>query len=284
MKGITWLASYPKSGNTWLRVFLANLRAGGRAPAHINRLHTTQFAARELLDRTIGWETSELGQAEWEALRLPTQEALAAQGAEVPVKTHEAFADPRDGKPRFSRTASRGAIYVVRNPLDVAVSLSHYWGKSVDVAIAFMNDPRAELAYGPNGPQVSQLLCDWSTHVRSWMDGAGMPVCVLRYEDMLAFPEKTFEEAARAAGLSTQPADVAGAVARSGFEQLQRQEAENGFLERTTKRVFFRAGRSGEGREKLTARQVDLIIERHGEIMRRFGYLDSPGQVVARLS
>ncbi len=280
MNGITWLASYPKSGNTWLRAFLANLRAGGAAPADINFLNTGQFSSRELLDRAIGWETSELAPAEWAALRLPTQEMLAAQMPEVPMKTHEVFADPLDGRRLFSPRASRCALYVVRNPLDVAVSLSHYWGNSQDAAVAFMNDPRAELTFAPNGPQVSQLLCDWSTHVLSWVDApSDFPVCVLRYEDMLAMPEQAFGRAALAAGLSTNPEDVSRAIAHSRFDQLQRQESEKGFVERTTNRVFFRAGRSGEGREKLTARQVETIIEHHGAVMRRFGYLDSHGRL-----
>ena len=277
MSGITWLASYPKSGNTWLRVFLANLGAGQGAPADINLLNTAQFASRELLDRTIGWKTSALDTAEWAALRLPTQEVLAAQPSQVPIKTHEVFADPRDGRALFSPRASRCAIYVVRNPLDVAVSLSHYWGNSVDAAITFMNDARAELTFAPNEPQLSQLLCDWSTHVRSWADAPAPAVCVLRYEDMLAEPEQAFGRAALAAGLSANKEDVARAIEHSRFERLQRQEAEKGFVERTTNRIFFRTGRSGEGREKLTARQVDLIVERHGEIMRRFGYLDPLG-------
>ncbi|HWZ95166.1 MAG TPA: sulfotransferase domain-containing protein [Opitutaceae bacterium] len=277
MKGLLWLASYPKSGNTWLRVFLANLRAGAGAPADINRLDTTQFAARELWDQAVGWETAELLPAEREALRLPIQEALAGRAGEPPIKTHEVFSDPRDGRPRFSRHATRCVLYVVRNPLDVAVSLSHYNRESLDAAIAFINDPVAALDCPPNAQQEHQLICDWSTHVRSWTEAPELPVCVLRYEDMLAAPEAAFGRAAQAAGWAADPARVAQAVARSRFEELQQQENEKGFVERMANRAFFRRGRSGDWRGQLTTRHVGQICERHGDVMRKFGYLDAQG-------
>ncbi|MEY2879756.1 MAG: hypothetical protein RLZZ15_2136 [Verrucomicrobiota bacterium] len=99
MSGLVWLASYPKSGNTWLRVVLANLRRGEAAPADINELGTTQIVARELIDRLTGWESAELTPDELEALRFPVQEALARTAPDMPVKPHEAVRDPRTGRP-----------------------------------------------------------------------------------------------------------------------------------------------------------------------------------------
>lgn len=275
MSGITWLASYPKSGNTWLRVFLANLRAGGDAAADINRLGTAQFSDRELLDRLVGWESADLSPAEIEALRLPAQRALAAQPGEAWLKTHEALADAATGRARFAPEATHATLYVVRNPLDVAVSLSHYWNADLATAIAFLNDPAATLPSGPHEWQAAQWLGDWSTHVASWSDAPGMNVTVLRYEDMIAAPRETFTRAARGAGLTATDAEIARAVAHSRFEALQAQEREKGFGERAGERAFFRAGRTGEGREQLSAAQVAAIVQRHGAMMRRFGYLDA---------
>ncbi|HVU33127.1 MAG TPA: sulfotransferase domain-containing protein [Opitutaceae bacterium] len=279
MTGLLWLASYPKSGNTWLRIFLANLASGSSAPAEINRLTTAQFAARELWDDLVGWETSELLPSEREQLRLPAQMALAARMPDTPIKTHEVFADPQDGRRRFAAPAIRAVLYIVRNPLDVAVSLSHHNGESLDEAISFMNDSRAALSARANALQEYQLICDWSTHVRSWADAPNLPVCVLRYEDMLAVPGRTFLRAAQAAGWPSDPAGVARAVAQSRFEELQRQEVEHGFGERMANRPFFRQGRSGVWRGQLTARQVGRILERHADTMRRFGYLAADGSI-----
>lgn len=277
MKGLLWLASYPKSGNTWLRVFLANLRAEAEASADINALETTQFSARELWDRAIGWETSELAPSEVAALRLPVQELLAQTAPAIPIKTHEVFADPRDGLPRFSLRATRCVLYVVRHPLDVAVSLAHHRGESLDAAIAFMNDPRATLSFGPGEPHFTQVLCDWSTHVQSWVDAPGLPVCIMRYEDMLTAPREAFRRAAVAAGFEVDPLRIDQAITHADFKNLQRQEREKGFQESMAVRPFFREGRSGGWRGKLTSRQVAAIVERHEKMMKRFGYLDEAG-------
>lgn len=273
--GITWLASYPKSGNTWLRVFLASLREGSAAEPDINRLGTWQLSAREVIDRQLGWESADFSPAELEALRGPVQRALAASAPELPpIKTHEAFALPREGRPRFCPEATRAAIYIVRNPLDVVVSLSHHWGVDFDRAIAVLNDPEARIGATPPEWQLPQVLGDWSTHVTSWADTTAVPVTVLRYEDMLAAPVETFGRAARAVGSDAPVAAIERAIGQTRFDKLQQQEAAKGFQEGAGARSFFREGRSGGWRGKLGARQVAAIVARHESTMRRFGYLE----------
>lgn len=276
MSGITWLASYPKSGNTWLRVFLANLRAGGAVEADINALGTLQLSAREVVERQLGWESSEFTSEELEALRGPVQRALARSTSELPpIKTHEVFALPSSGRPRFCAEATRTAIYIVRNPLDVVVSLSHHWGVDFDHAIAVLNDAEARLASAPPEWLLPQVLADWSTHVASWADTTVVPVTVLRYEDMLARPRETFVRAARAAGIDAPAEAIERAIEHARFENLQQQEAAKGFREQAASRSFFREGRSGTWRGKLEARQVAAIVARHESTMRRFGYLEN---------
>ena len=125
MKGIVWLASYPKSGNTWFRAFLTNLLHGGAQPVDINAFDTNSFASRPGYDRALGWESSDLTPAEIEGARLAVQEVIAREDDAV-FKVHEAFTDPRNGRPLFSRDATRAVLYFLRNPLDVAVSFSHH--------------------------------------------------------------------------------------------------------------------------------------------------------------
>lgn len=281
MSGIIWLASYPKSGNTWYSIFLANLLSGQSSPVDISQpLPAGNFAARELFDRLTGWESSELTPAQLADLRIPAQQTLALEQPRPIVKTHDAFSDPRDGRPRFSPQATRCAWYLVRNPLDVVVSLGHHAGMSLDDAIRFVNDPRGVSFSEGNWPQIPQLLLDWSSHVAGWADAAGIRVHVMRYEDMLRAPEETFRRACAFAGLPAEPDRVRQALEFSRFENLQRQEAEIGFPEAQADRPFFRAGRSGSWRQTLSAAQVSAVVERHEKIMRRFGYWpDQPDAV-----
>lgn len=276
MNGITWLASYPKSGNTWLRAFLTNLRAGAGSPADINALHAVQFSTRELFDRTCGWKSSELLPEEIAGLRIPMQRALAEQRPDALIKTHENFAG-HAGRPRFAAEATRVALYVVRNPLDIAISLSHHWNRGIDSAVAFLNNPSARLIFPPGEPEFDQPLGDWSAHVRSWVEAPGLPICVLRYEDLEAEPGATFARAAAAAGCEVSEDVIQRAVWHSRFEELQRQEAAKGFGERLVDRPFFRSGRSGGWRQALAPAQISAIVAAHGDLMRRFGYLRDDG-------
>ena len=278
MKGIVWLASYPKSGNTWFRAFLANLLHGGEQPVDINAFDTNNFAARPGFDRALGWETSDLTLAEVERARLAVQEVIAREEGAV-FKVHEAFTDPRDGRPLFSLPATRAALYFLRHPLDVAVSFSHHRGKDLDNTIWRMNNPQAVMAANDDDLdlQLPQPLGSWGSHVRSWVDAPGLPVQVLRYEDMLARPQEVFTAACRFAGFPDDPARVARALEHSRFETLQQEEQAKGFRESVGGRAFFRKGQAGAWREVLSPAQVSAIVQHHGEVMRRFGYLNADG-------
>jgi hypothetical protein len=282
MKGIVWLASYPKSGNTWFRVFLANLLADTPEPVDINALGIVNFSARPGFDRAMGWETSDLTVAEAVQARLAVQEMFAQENDPI-FKVHEAFTDPRDGQTLFSVPATRAVLYFIRHPLDVVVSFGHHGGSTLDAALERMNDQRAVLGAGEayeGHIQFPQPVGSWSHHVRSWVDAPGLPVQVLRYEDMLARPEEVFTAACQFAGVPADPARVARALAHSRFEALQAQERTKGFREKLKGDTFFRQGRAGGWREVLSPAQVSAIVAAHGEVMRRFGYLHADGTPV----
>ena len=279
MSGIIWLASFPKSGNTWFRAFLANLIADRPQAVDINELGFGNFVGRQNFDAALGWETSDLTAEAIDRVRPQVQDVLAQQENAF-FKTHEAFTHPQSGEPLFSLGATRAALYFIRNPLDVAVSYGSHLGLDTDTAIERMNDRGAHLlsSKGRLNAQLAQPLGDWSSHVRSWVDARGLRVRVVRYEDMLARTQEAFTEACRFAGLPDEPARVARALEHSSFEELQRQERAKGFAEAAQPdKPFFRSGQSGRWREILSTQQVARIVDSHCEVMRRFGYLGPDG-------
>lgn len=280
MKGIVWLASYPKSGNTWFRIFLSNLLADRAEPVDINALDTHVFASRATFDRALGWETSDLTCAEYLETRAAVQDTLARED-DLVFKVHEAFTHPTTRQPLFSRAATRAALYLIRNPLDVAVSFSHHRGKGVDNTIARMNrlDTEAVSYTDLNDQQLPQPMGSWSWHVRSWVDEPGLPVLTLRYEDMLARPAECFTAACRFAGFPDDPARIARALEHSRFDKVRAQEQAKGFREALQRRTFFRRGQAGCWREVLSPEQVATIVSQHGDVMRRFGYLNADGSL-----
>ncbi|HKL69618.1 sulfotransferase domain-containing protein [Salibaculum sp.] len=283
--GIYWLASYPKSGNTWFRTFLSNLLEDGERPVDINSLHTGHIASsREWLDEVLGFDTADLTEEEVDLLRPGVYDWTAGTGMEAEYrKTHDAWQILPDGRPLLGPQGTRGAVYLLRNPLDVVVSMASHNGTDIDTAITGMNNPGHALSKANRGirPQVRQRIGTWSDHVTSWVDATGLACHVLRYEDMTDDAENAFAGAARFLGLSADPERISKAIGFSNFDTLARQEAEKGFRERPARsQRFFREGRSGAWRAHLTDQQVDRIVTAHAPLMRRFGYLRDDGTPV----
>ncbi len=283
MNSIYWLASYPKSGNTWFRVFLQNLLEDSDKPLDINEL-TTGFIAsdRGWLDNVLGFDSADLDADELERLRPEVYRWSSLNGETTYNKIHDAYTYTADGEPLVSREATRGALYILRNPLDVAPSYANHNCLSLDKAIASMGNHRLVLGESCNKQllyQVRNKLLSWSEHVLSWVDAPALNCHVLRYEDMQADPVAAFSGAARFLGLPDDPVRIEKAIRFSDFQELAGQETEKGFCEQSPRAErFFRDGKSGNWRNRLSPEQIARIVADHGEVMRRFGYLDADGR------
>ncbi len=273
MGNIVWLASYPKSGNTWLRAFLANLVANRPTPVPLAELpsYGRLEADPELYSQLAGRPSTELSFDELCALRPQVHAAIAAAAPRtVFVKTHS-MAGVHDGVPLLTPQVSAGAICVVRNPLDVAISMAHHFAIDLDAAIDYLGDERA--ASENSALFVSEFLGSWSAHAKSWADMEGPRILVLRYEDLIDKPAKHFGKVAKLIGVDDR-ARVERAVAHASFASLAGMERRDGFVEVPIKgQRFFRAGRINQWREALSRDQVQRVIARHREQMQRFRYV-----------
>jgi hypothetical protein len=135
-----------------------------------------------------------------------------------------------------------------------------------------MNSKNAETSVSDK--QVNELYGSWSQHVLSWTRKPHPAIYVMRYEDMLDEPQKTFGALARHLLFNPTDEQLAEAIDRSSFARLREQEEKDGFRERPEKAErFFREGRAGQWKDVLTPAQVQRIVDAHGEQMQRFGYL-----------
>ncbi|HEU0277951.1 MAG TPA: sulfotransferase domain-containing protein [Rhodanobacteraceae bacterium] len=277
MGSIVWLASYPKSGNTWLRAFVANLVANRADPLRPDEIrdYTDSEARADRFTELAGRPNTELTIDEIAALR-PEVHALIAQRAQGTrlVMTHN-FCGTFEGHQVFNWQVTAGAIYVVRNPLDVAVSMTHHFGLTLDEAIDRLGDER--VASVNDALFVSHVIGSWSTHARGWADMAERApgkVIVLRYEDLLDKPAKHFAKAARLIGLGQDKARIERAVKHTSFQTLASLEQKHGFVEAVDERTrFFFKGRANQWREVLSREQVRRIVGDHREQMERFRYV-----------
>ncbi len=281
MGKIFWLASYPKSGNTWLRILLTNYLRNSNEPADINELDGGPIASsRVWFDEWTGIEASALNDTIIERLRPEVYRCLVRETKEpLFMKVHDAWGRTDRQQPLFPADVTGGVVYIIRNPLDMVASCANHWGVSIAAAVDNLVNPDFALAQSSAAiaNQLCQKLGSWSSHVQSWVDQAGLPICLVRYEDVHQNTEALFEQVVRFCGLPFDEKRVCKAVAFSNFAELKRQEAASGFNEGpvTLSSSFFRRGQVGAWREELPAELAERIIEAHGEVMRRFGYLDA---------
>jgi aryl sulfotransferase len=286
-----WLASYPKSGNTWFRMLVANLSAKDGKPVDINDLPERGgiASARAPFDHLLLIDSGLLTHDEIDALRPRVYEELA-RGTEddeydAPVdaptvrfvKVHDAYTLTPKGEPLLAgRRGADGAIVIVRDPRDVAPSLANHNRSSIDEAIAFMNDRQAGFCAKPERlhNQLRQQLPGWSGHVASWLEQRDIPVHLVRYEDMQADAAGVLRAALRFAQRPATEEEIARAVACASFAELRRQEQDKGFREAPPRPdgQFFRRGEVGAWRDELSAEQVARIEAEHAPMMRRLGY------------
>lgn len=284
MSGILWLASYPKSGNTWVRTFLANLFFNLPGPLDINELGRFTVSDQRVgeYETLTGRPYAQIDDEEVNRLRPEAQRMIAASRLEtVLCKTHSRIAVLK-GSPTVEPSVTAGAVYVLRNPLDVAPSYADHFGIDLDAAITCLCDPNNQI---PRHDRLTFVyLGSWQDHASSWLDAPGLRCHFLRYEDLLADSRRSFGSLVRFLGLPADLRRFERALRFSSFDELRRQEERSGFVERSPNaRRFFRAGRAGGWRDVYTPAQLERLIEGCRDGMRRFGYLDERDRPVEKL-
>jgi aryl sulfotransferase len=303
LTSIVWLASFPKSGNTWLRLLLANLSS--EEACGINAIGTGRglASARQWFDESCLIASGLLTHDECDRMRpafyrhaaqrgAPQQEKAEGEQGSVCdplrdwllLKTHDAWTLTSLGEPLLGGAdAARAAVLIVRDPRDVVASLANHNNSTFEEAAAMMGDPDSALAAkGDRQPlQLRQRLLGWSGFYRSWLDQQEVPVHLLRYEALHDDAPGTLGALLSALGTSVDRARLERAAERSAFDRLQAQEAEAGFREGPVRMAtgrFFRSGRSGGWREELSEAVRARIESDHGMMMHRLGYLrEGPG-------
>ena len=281
MAEITWLASFPKSGNTWMRILMSNYRENGDEPVDINRLSATSMASSRLwFDEWVGIEASLLPDRIVERLRPHAMRLMATrEPGPLVVKIHDSWHVTDIGETLVPTDVTAGVIYLVRHPFDVALSNSHHYGESLAESVQRLlgrprRTPAADSTPGTVSDQLPVKVGSWAEHVSGWLD-SGMRTCVIRYEDLRADPIAEFTRVVEFMNWDLDHQRIRQAVKFSQFDELQRQESESGFKERAHRSTanFFRSGISGQGADLLSGSEKRDLMESGRGIMERLAYL-----------
>ncbi len=270
---LIWIASYPKSGNTWMRMFLANymLPRGDGQPFRLTDLGTASSSDARARDisRATGRDCREMTPDELYRGRQRHLEFLSASPRPTFLKTHMPNA-ALFGMPLIPADLTRCAIYIVRNPLDIVPSYAHYMELDLERSVELLASPK-NWTRGDD-KQITQMVGDWSMHVRSWLSVDAFPVLVLRYEDLIDDPVKQFTSVVETTGLPADEAKLKRAIEASRFDELQSQERQVGYSGRDV--LFFRKGVKGDWKEALPEDLSKKVISDHGKVMGFLRYLE----------
>ena len=265
MEQAYWLASYPKSGNTWVRMLLSAYMTGG---LDINaNCHATQNdVATHVYNAVTPIPLAEMHPDFVVYLRYAALLYMMAGARTKPIifKTHNADLEFGDLK-LIPRNLTRGVVYLVRDPRDIVPSFARHTGMSIDRAIVAM-DQSNNLLRDKHVP-VQSYISSWSKHVRSW-EGKG--VVRVRYEDLKEDTDAYFKMILNGFRIEVDDKKVRKAVELCRLDRLVKQEEKAEFIEKGASGKFFGQGKGWMN--ELTSKQARRIEEDHGEMMEKLGY------------
>lgn len=268
MRSIHFIASYPRSGNTWVRAFLfALLRRQGHLPSCATLLEIDRYMPWEAQDYVFeaatGRKLASMPRHEALLLRPKVHRWLARHWPTPPiVKTHSIFGNVA-GRPMFDLGVTQGALYLVRNPLHAIPSLAGLLGIPMDEAISVAETRLYATAS-------NTVWGSWSENVASWVDHGPQGTLVIRFEDLMSDPVPTFTSIVADMGLPATEDDVAAAAEAVRLEHLRERHAAGEVFSPGWKTLG--GGVAVPVADKLTAKQIDRITAAHGPLMERFGY------------
>ena len=265
-RNIVWIASYPKSGNTWVRSILYCATHG---KVELNRMGDmipsfTACVERVANDRGL----SDIDDAA--ELWGDTQQWISSLGGFRVIKTHN-ICGRIGGIPHPDPKLTHAAICVVRDPRDVAVSYASHYGRTLGQAVELLQ-MEDNFTFQPDNPFRKSFIGSWQTNFTSWLD-ASFPVLAVRYEDLLAAPAHEITRILEFLNLkpAVPPAEIARLTSFGNLSGLERSEGFGEVSEKAGR--FFRKGSAGQWRDH--AAQIDGLTKAFRPLMTRLGYLEN---------
>lgn len=282
-----FVASYPKSGNTWIRLVAAAyslqnitaedfMRFNEDDESRISNVIRFGDGTRYYYQAVSPYPIEDLNFSAQARLRpaamLKLQHELSETTTQRPilVKSHHLNGDV-DGINLWNPAWTDRVVNPVRDPREICCSFAAHMGNSLEKSAEQMNEKKFTIGGGEN---LRHLLGTWSQHVRGWLSAREIPVHTVRYEDMKANPVGEFYDIfdfLNAPNLTVER--VEKAVEKTRFDRLRKKEEEHEFPESTQHQDnFFRSGKTDGWKGELPLRLVRKIEKDHGDMMEALGY------------
>ena len=275
---IIWLASYPKSGNTWIRLFLDSLLASS-GEFNINKNIIEQFPLRSNF-KNISDNVN--NQDEFAKYCLKAQQKINLDKKIKIFKTHNAYWNWNNGEFYFTdEIQTLGVIHIVRDPRNVVTSILNYFHKqNYSEAIEFMKVNRV-LGGDEEEHGLPTIIGSWASHYKSWRKFKKNNI-IIKYENLLENPKKEFLKITNylssIAKLKFTDEEISKSIKNCNFNNLSKQEDIYGFNSNSTtnkklNKKFFNLGPKNKWQDILD-KEIQVEIESlFKKEMQEIGYL-----------
>ena len=246
---IIWIASYPKSGNTYLRSFISSYYFSKKGKFDFNLLlNVLQFPSLKFTKKNI--------YSEYEASQnwIFNQNQFFLNNKVHFIKTHNTLEEFKGNK-FTSNQQTLGAIYIVRDPRNVLSSLTHHYSLNYEQAFKKIMDENASLLEKSSNNDHSNFtfLGSWSNHYKSWKNTTEFKTLFIKYEDLEDNKYETFKKVVnfinriKSKELKIDEKKLLNSIRSTNFTNLKNKEQNEGFEESVIssngeKKPFFNLG------------------------------------------
>ena len=275
---IIWIASYPKSGNTYIRSFLSAYYFSTDGEFNFGLLkNIKQFPDKYFFDRKIPNIESAIKNY------LPAQKKISENGKVKFLKTHSLLGLYK-GHPFTIPEYTLGAIYIVRDPRNLLTSLMNHYSLSEKEALEFMMDNNRDIHDDDKDFSSYAYLSDWGKHYESWSKTNKYRKLIINYEDLKNNKLNIFRDVIIFVNTllnRTERVDIKKlekAIETTNFNVLKKKEIDEGFIESVkdkegNKITFFNKGFGNNWRKNKYKKSIKIIEQKFKKQMGELGYL-----------
>ncbi len=262
---IFWIASYPKSGNTWLRAFISTYYYSEdgifdeQILKKIDQFPTMKYLIDFKYDKKIVGATCKY----W----IRAQEKINFEKKLKFLKTHNAFGKINSYDFTNSEN-SVGCLYIVRDPRNVFTSLKNHYELDDDKAIKWMTNEKQFIYDVEKVDEVGfsdfQFISSWNLNYKSWKVQKKIPIKIIRYEDLLKQTFSVAKEIVKFINNVTNNDEkinipkIKKSIFSTSFDKLKKKEEKEGFSEsvnslknKKKKITFFNLGPDNDWKKIL---------------------------------
>jgi len=285
---IIWIASYPKSGNTWVRALISAYFYSKNGKFNFNDLNNIeQFPSKKHLNSFLkNFDEPAKAPEYW----VPAQIKINSENKINFFKTHNAMCTI-NGFPFSNKENTLASIYVVRDPRNVITSLSNHYGLEIDDACEFLINKR-KIIFTQNisnkGKKVDEkgnvhFVGSWGEHYESWKNIGFSPIKIIKYENLIKNSYEEFYSILKFLKnfmkVEIKESKIKKTIESCSFDTLKKKEEIEGFfeapkLEKDNKKVrFFNLGVKNNWKNNLSSKIESKIRKNFSSIMKELGYI-----------